>query len=77
VPTHEEWSDGIAALPQRTEQIWEWTATPRRSGFIVRGGRFRDRPFVADAHADNESWEDAPAVDVGFRCVDDERTDPG
>jgi formylglycine-generating enzyme required for sulfatase activity len=55
-------------------KVWEWTSTPHKGGFIVRGGRYRDRADLP-VSPNNRSWEDAGAADVGFRCVvDGERT---
>jgi hypothetical protein len=86
LPREDEWRDlargggkdvasscGVGALCV----CWEWTATPapRRPGFIVRGGPWRNRE--ERALVDNRSWEDEAAVDVGVRVVfDDEGTRP-
>ncbi len=51
-------------------QLWEWVVAPYQSaGNLVRGGPWRDRsvPPVLS----NRSWEDRPALDVGFRCARD------
>ena len=50
-------------------RVWEWTSTPARSGFVVRGGPWRNREGLG--RADNRSWEDEPCVDVGFRVFYD------
>jgi hypothetical protein len=73
LPTDEEWTVVVGALgPEKlgVGEIWEWTSTPQRGGYVARGGRWRDawdRPPVPE----NRSHETAMAVDVGFRCVMD------
>jgi hypothetical protein len=70
LPTVEEWRR--AASRVTSSGVWEWTSTQHKSaGFIVCGGRWRDRPDVA-ADALNTSFETEAAADLGFRCVVDE-----
>jgi serine/threonine-protein kinase len=48
--------------------VWEWVTAPYQTrGAVVRGGVWRDR--CVPPSLTNRSWEDAPAVDVGFRCA--------
>lgn len=47
--------------------LWEWTADASpKGGHVVLGGRWRDQAEVPTFA--NQSWEDRPAHDVGFRC---------
>ncbi len=57
-------------------RVWEWTSDPApgRHGRIVRGGRFRDQ-LDADIDVDNTSFDDDGALDIGFRCVEDDGVD--
>lgn len=66
LPTEPEWEAMVSLLtvPDVT-RVWEWTSTPMRTGFIVRGGPWRNR--AGAGRVDNRSWEDAPCADVGFR----------
>jgi hypothetical protein len=48
---------------------WEWTSTRGPSGWIVRGGPWRDR--VSPGEIGNRSYEDGPSNDVGLRLVRD------
>ncbi len=47
---------------------WLWTSTPRRKGWAVCGGAFRDNPSSTPSHL-NVSWDDNAAADISFRCV--------
>jgi hypothetical protein len=66
LPSEPEWEAMVSLLtvPDVT-RVWEWTSTPMRTGFIVRGGPWRNR--TGAGRVDNRSWEDAPCADVGFR----------
>ncbi len=69
LPTCDEWTSAAVAVPD--DHPWQLTSTPgAQGGVIVCGGRWRNRPD-APANAANQSWEDAPANDVGFRCAVD------
>ncbi len=70
LPTEPEWEAMVSLLtvPDVT-RVWEWTCTPMRTGFIVRGGPWRNR--AGAGRVDNRSWEDAPCADVGFRVFYD------
>jgi predicted RNA-binding Zn ribbon-like protein len=70
LPTEEEWVAMVSLLtvPDVT-RVWEWTSTPARTGFVVRGGPWRNR--AGAGRVDNRSWEDEPGVDVGFRVFYD------
>jgi len=85
LPTVDEWREAMTELARRaprTHVLWEWTSTPHKSGFAVCGGQYRDRPPVdptgdpeaIDVHLENLSWENGPAVDLGFRIVKDARS---
>lgn len=72
LPEDHEW--GLAMQHLGAERlgsgaVWEWTASARQSGHVVRGGVWRDRPELFDAAS--SSWESRPSRDVGFRCVRD------
>ncbi|MFT3706454.1 MAG: SUMF1/EgtB/PvdO family nonheme iron enzyme [Archangium sp.] len=72
LPEDHEW--GLALQHLGAERlgsgaIWEWTASARQSGYVVRGGVWRDRPDLFDAASN--SWESRASKDVGFRCVRD------
>jgi len=54
---------------QQLCQVWEWTTTPARAGYVVRGGPWRNRE--ERALVDNRSWEDEAAPDLGFRVAID------
>ncbi len=71
LPTEVEWVALVTAIGAdklATGSVWEWTATPAKSGHIVRGGRWRDARDMAPS-PQNRSFETQPAADVGFRCV--------
>lgn len=73
LPTEDEWAALVGALGAETlgvGEVWEWTSTPRRGGYVVRGGRWRDA-WERAPEAENRSHETAMAADVGFRCVMD------
>lgn len=73
LPTDDEWSAVVATLGAEalaTGEVWEWTATPKRGGHVVRGGRWRDA-WERPPEPENRSHETAMATDVGFRCVMD------
>jgi hypothetical protein len=82
LPTAEEWrraadpeADAHTVRRVTSGAVWEWTSTQHKNiGFLVCGGRWRDRPEVA-AQPENISFENAAAADLGFRCVVDEPTD--
>jgi serine/threonine protein kinase len=67
VPTAEEWERARHVVASSIGVVWEWSTTRAERGFVVRGGRWRDR--VEPARPENGSFEDSPAADVGFRCV--------
>ncbi|MDP2340736.1 MAG: hypothetical protein Q8O67_07255 [Deltaproteobacteria bacterium] len=76
LPTEDEWTQlarggglGVASVVGVIElcQVWEWTTTPARQGFVVRGGPWRNRE--ERGLVDNRSWEDEAAPDLGFRVV--------
>jgi Sulfatase-modifying factor enzyme 1 len=72
LPAEAEWEAAVAALGAErlgAGEVWELTSTPHPAGgFVVRGGRWRDRPS-APARPENRSFTKGPAVDIGFRCV--------
>ena len=71
LPTNEEWSRCVAAVGAdrlRTGLVWEWTRTPDGELWVVRGGRWRDRPDL-EPDPSNASNEIDASPDVGFRCV--------
>lgn len=70
LPTEPEWEAMVSLLtvPDVT-RVWEWTSTPARTGFVVRGGPWRNR--TGAGRVDNRSWEDEPCADVGFRVFYD------
>jgi hypothetical protein len=79
LPTDDEWSvladGGRVDVPSRcgVEELcrcWEWTSTPHRDGYLVRGGAWRNREWAPIV--DNRSWEDTASDDVGFRIVFDD-----
>ncbi|HEY0254589.1 MAG TPA: SUMF1/EgtB/PvdO family nonheme iron enzyme, partial [Kofleriaceae bacterium] len=72
LPTNAEWTAAMVALGERARslQIWEWTTTPAEEGYVVCGGRWRNRPALP-ADLANRSFETEAAEDVGFRCVQD------
>ena len=47
---------------------WEWTNTRHLDGFVVLGGRWRNRPGEP-ASPQHRSHEDQAAGDLGFRCA--------
>lgn len=73
LPSEEEW-DALARTPgidASVGEYWEWTSTQRRDGgFVVRGGRFRDRRDVRGGVA-SRAWEDEGARDIVVRVVRD------
>lgn len=72
LPEDHEWGlmlQHLGAERLGTGTVWEWTATARQSGSVVRGGVWRDRPDLFSAAS--SSWESRPTLDVGFRCVRD------
>ncbi|MBL8911682.1 MAG: SUMF1/EgtB/PvdO family nonheme iron enzyme [Archangium sp.] len=72
LPEDHEWGlmlQHLGAERLGTGTVWEWTATARQSGSVVRGGVWRDRPDLFSAAS--SSWESRPTRDVGFRCVRD------
>lgn len=73
LPSDAEWSAAVSAVALHGEsgEVWEWTSTPARSGFVVRGGPWRNQPDVFGLPG-NRSWEDIACADVGFRCVVDD-----
>lgn len=71
LPTDAEWSACVEALGAerlRTGRVWEWTSTPSREGWVVRGGRWRNAP-EHEPEPSNSSFETEPAPDVGFRLL--------
>jgi formylglycine-generating enzyme required for sulfatase activity len=73
LPVEQEWVDGMLRLGADVAGagvVWEWTASRHRTGHVVRGGAYRDRPGTRGA-ATNRSWEDSGSRDLGFRCVVD------
>lgn len=72
LPSDAEWTaaSSTVAVHGESGEVWEWTSTSARSGFVVRGGRWRNRS--EPALPGNRSWEDGPCGDVGFRCVVDD-----
>jgi formylglycine-generating enzyme required for sulfatase activity len=73
LPIEHEWVDGLLRIGAEAASVgitWEWTASRHRTGHVVRGGPYRDRPGTKGA-ATNRSWEDSASRDVGFRCVVD------
>jgi formylglycine-generating enzyme required for sulfatase activity len=73
LPLLREWDYAlgrIGLVAARGGDVWEWTASRHRAGHVVRGGRHRDRPDEP-GRFQNQSWEDRPCADVGFRCVVD------
>lgn len=75
VPSAGLWLAAVAALgAARAQAGGIWTTTPMRSGHVVCGGRFRNRPHQAST-GDTTSWEDGPADDLSFRCMIVERQD--
>lgn len=71
LPSEAEWEAAVQLLGAERLQVgarWEWTATPHQRGWVVRGGRWRDRPAEAP-RPQNRSFESDAAADVGFRCV--------
>lgn len=74
LPEDHEWELALqhaGAERLATGAVWEWTNSSRAQGFVVRGGRWRDRPDLP-AHPENTSWESEAMPDVGFRCVLDQ-----
>lgn len=72
LPEDHEWGLALQHLGAErlgTGTVWEWTASARQSGSVVRGGVWRDRPDLFNAAS--SSWESRPTRDVGFRCVRD------
>ena len=68
LPTSAEWT--LAGVEVAEDHPWQLTSTPAaQGGVVVCGGRWRNRG--GPANAANQSWEDAPANDVGFRCAVD------
>lgn len=87
LPDDELWQALVDALGPAALGVgatWEWTTTSRSDGWVVRGGRFRDRPGIPSDGL-TRSWETDAAADVGFRCicldgaatVDDVGSEPG
>jgi formylglycine-generating enzyme required for sulfatase activity len=73
LPLEHEWFDGMVRVSgdmAGVGAVWEWTASRHRTGHVVRGGPYRDRPDTRGV-AKNRSWEDSASRDVGFRCVVD------
>jgi len=74
LPSDPEWEQAVAALGAEklaTGEVWEWTASPHPElGWVVRGGRWRDRPDQ-DPDPSHRSCEVGPASDLGFRLVVD------
>lgn len=71
LPTNDEWDLCVKALGAdrlQTGRVWEWTSTPHQEGYVVRGGRWRNKPEL-EPEPSNASFETDPAPDVGFRCV--------
>ncbi len=68
VPTADEWERARHVVT--TGALWEWTSSiADGTGWVVRGGRWRDRS--EPPKPENTSHEELPAADVGFRCVMD------
>jgi len=73
LPLQQEWHDAMRVIGlsvAKGGEIWEWTASRRAEGHVVRGGRFRDR-LEERGQLHHRSWEDEAMPDVGFRCVAD------
>jgi len=73
LPLQGEWTESIRTLGfdlAGAGVVWEWTASRHRTGHVVRGGPDRANPATPGRFS-HRSWEDEPAVDVGFRCVVD------
>ena len=71
LPTDDEWSRAVEALGGErlgVGKVWECTTSAFRGvGWIVRGGRWRDRLAEPPTPA-NRLFENIAAGDVGFRC---------
>jgi formylglycine-generating enzyme required for sulfatase activity len=70
LPSEVEWTllSGQAGC-RDLGRVWEWTVDREESGWVVRGGPWRNQsgPGLPDHH----SWERVASPDVGFRCVYD------
>lgn len=70
LPTEAEWIAMVSLLNiPDIARVWEWTSTPMRTGFIVRGGPWRNRDGAGGV--DHRSWEDVASADVGVRVFFD------
>jgi Sulfatase-modifying factor enzyme 1 len=71
LPLNEDWVAAMTTLGFEAlggGVVWEWTASRQHAGYVVRGGRYRDQLHIKPAVV-HQSWDDAPAADIGFRCV--------
>ncbi|MCA9705560.1 MAG: hypothetical protein KDK70_06925 [Myxococcales bacterium] len=79
LPTTDEWTEVMPHVIEAGGEhghIWEWTSSPHRDGYVVRGGPWRNIGGAGRALAvrglgiiDHRSWERTATPDVGFRLV--------
>lgn len=71
LPLQDDWVAAMSTLDFEAlggGAVWEWTASRQHAGYVVRGGRYRDQLHIEPTPL-HQSWDDAPADDIGFRCV--------